>query len=56
MEPYFHFTPDRWLMLPTIMVGHPKCECCGEGPVMLTVDFLCFSAGILINAPNHPPQ
>jgi len=53
MEPFAYLLPDRWLLLPTIMVGHPKCECCDEGPVILSIDWLCFSAGLAINPPNH---
>ena len=54
MEPFFHTITDRWVLIPTITVGHPKCECCDEGPVIVSIDFLCFAAGIAINPPeNH---
>lgn len=53
MNPYFQFMPDRWVLIPTITVGHPKCECCDEGPVILSLDWLCFSTGLEINAPDH---
>jgi hypothetical protein len=52
MIPFFEIMPDRWLLLPTITVGHPKCSCCDEGPVLLSFDWLCFSAGLAINPPH----
>lgn len=55
MEPIFEIIPDRWVLVPTVLVGHPKCPCCDEGPVILTVDWLCFSAGVVINPPHHQP-
>jgi hypothetical protein len=54
MNPFFEIMPDRWVLIPTIEVGHPKCACCDEGPILLCVTWLCFSAGIAINPPEHP--
>lgn len=54
MNPFLHLMPDRWVLIPTITVGHPKCECCDEGPVILTADWLCFAVGLAIDLSDKP--